>query len=441
MGAVNFSIDRSLVNFIKKAIPLDVFVETGTFLGDTIEVVQDCFSEIHTVELSLEYFEKAQARFIERAHINLIHGESVAMMTELAPMLRERSVLYFLDAHWCVAADTAGALSQCPLLAELQAIGNLNNDSVVLIDDARLFLAPPPPPHEISHWPSFHQITLCLLSISSEHELMVVNDVIVFFPRQAKNAMKSYAQSFGMDWLVAANCQKENGIFILQLKEKEIVLNQLITELAKSQSELAKSQLELAKSQSDLVKSETDLAKSQSELAKSNVAIIEKESVILILSKAVTAYRLAHFFSPLHMIEKIAQVLSPSRLLVSRLGNLQKRLFIPRLGNLNQYGPIPLRKIPTYNILTAQVNLPTISIVTPSFRQGRFIERTICSVLNQNYPKLEYHVQDGGSAAKTIAILKRYEKQLSSWISEKAKTSMKTNYSVRAFVDTLPPGS
>ncbi len=61
---------------------------------------------------------------------------------------------------------------------------------------------------------------------------------------------------------------------------------------------------------------------------------------------------------------------------------------------------------------------PRISIVTPSYNQGEFIEETIRSVLLQGYPNLEYIIIDGGSTDTTLAVIKKYEPYIAHWVSE-----------------------
>lgn len=499
MGAVTFSLDPRLVIELKAVLLLNVFVETGTFKGDTAAEMETLFDKVVTIELSDTLAAEAVQRFEAVPNIDVLQGDSAVKLRELRSDLESASSLYWLDAHWCVAVDTAGELSQCPLINELSAIGHLNDQSVILIDDARLFLAPPASPHEISQWPSFHQIVICLFSMNPGHELMVVNDVIVFFPESAKKAMESYAQSCGVDWLDASNCLKENASFMQQLLDKEVVIQQQISSLAQTQADLAQTQADLVHSMtiqtekdeviralarslndfdfekvrgaleafaknvldglsnyvsrlesecqakealvqrqaaelaqrsevcmvvepagltapsddsqlmSQLANKDLQIQQLTTDLAASLAIQIEKEEVIRDLARSLHAYRLA--FSA---IKPFGFLTNP----IAAVTRNVRAMLRPRLGNLNQHPPIKLVLPPTRLNVSELRATPKISIVTPSFRQGAFIEQTLRSVIDQEYPNLEYFVQDGGSEDDTVDVLKRYGGQIAGWASK-----------------------
>jgi glycosyltransferase involved in cell wall biosynthesis len=64
------------------------------------------------------------------------------------------------------------------------------------------------------------------------------------------------------------------------------------------------------------------------------------------------------------------------------------------------------------------MDVPRITVVTPTFNQGGFIEKTIDSVLSQGYPGLEFIVIDGGSTDRTVEVVRRHERHLAFWVSE-----------------------
>jgi len=96
-----------------------------------------------------------------------------------------------------------------------------------------------------------------------------------------------------------------------------------------------------------------------------------------------------------------------------------KRMLRPGVGQLGTYAPRPvsLRLAQATSQLSGQF-LPRISIVVPSFNQGRFIGATLQSIAYQRYPNLELIVVDGGSKDNTLSVIKQYEAHLAWWVSE-----------------------
>jgi glycosyltransferase involved in cell wall biosynthesis len=81
--------------------------------------------------------------------------------------------------------------------------------------------------------------------------------------------------------------------------------------------------------------------------------------------------------------------------------------------------PWTLPAWPDPALLAGQADWPRLTVVTPSYNQGAFLEETLRSVLLQGYPNLQYIVIDGGSTDNSVDIIRRYADHLDYWVSEK----------------------
>lgn len=205
MGAIDFSINEELLRICARETGALRFVETGTFQGDSLAVALRHFDECWSVELSSALYAAAVERFAGESRARLHLGGSPAFLAMHREHFAAEPTVFWLDAHWCAADDTAGEDSQSPLVAELDALGWLHPDSVVLIDDARLYLSPPPAPHRLGDWPDFQDLLDRFREIGPEHRVMVLNDVIVLHPARLRDAIHRHATAHGVDWLTIAN--------------------------------------------------------------------------------------------------------------------------------------------------------------------------------------------------------------------------------------------
>lgn len=183
MGLINFGVPESETLYLKELMKLDVFVEGGTYRGGTSRDMSSKFNKVYTVEKSEVMFDIAKDNLKGISNVIQLKGDTREHLTSI--LKENNNILFWLDAHWS-GGDTYGEEDECPLLDELRLIFNVDKNYIILIDDARLFFAPPPLPHDYTKWPSLIDI---LKVIPKDWELLEFEDVIYLFP-------KSYAKDF-----------------------------------------------------------------------------------------------------------------------------------------------------------------------------------------------------------------------------------------------------
>jgi len=124
-----------LKNMLK--IPCQIFVETGTYMGETTKVASSLFEKVHTIEIAPHFYQRAKTIF-STTNVTCHLGDSSIVLKDICPTL-DKPTCFWLDGHWS-AGNTGKGIKSVPLYEELEIIMNMCSQvCVILIDDCRLF--------------------------------------------------------------------------------------------------------------------------------------------------------------------------------------------------------------------------------------------------------------------------------------------------------------
>lgn len=181
-----------LINRFLKHIKIPTLVETGTAAGGSVKEAASYFENCHTIELNPERPIK------EDAPQNIIWhtGSSIEVLPEIVYQLIQkkagidsphfRYAMFWLDSHFDGDKPSGSKYKDCYLLEELEIISEYSQDSIIIIDDARLFMGNPPHPNEPKEWPNLQQIFKMFDEKFPYFFVTIIDDYIIALPDRVK---------------------------------------------------------------------------------------------------------------------------------------------------------------------------------------------------------------------------------------------------------------
>jgi hypothetical protein len=138
----NLSIEK-MMNIVLLSFDYNVFIESGTFTGNTTLEMCKYFNQVHTIELSEKYYNNFLQILNELQIKNIIshYGDSSNVIPQILKTFDEdKKCVFWLDGHWS-SGDTAKGNKHCPLIEECCGIDDYykSEEALILIDDYRLF--------------------------------------------------------------------------------------------------------------------------------------------------------------------------------------------------------------------------------------------------------------------------------------------------------------
>jgi hypothetical protein len=202
MGSVRLGAPEDIIELLSNSYGVSTFIETGTYLGDTAAWASKRFDRVITIEGSPEIQRSALEKHGHNRNITFVLGNSRDVLEKALADVDDLSIIW-LDAHWMPGAF--GAEAECPIIAEIEAINRSSHEHFILIDDARLFLAPPPKPHRAADWPDLATVLATLNELPNRPRFEVIyEDVIVAVPEFSRELVRNFYQRLTTERLESA---------------------------------------------------------------------------------------------------------------------------------------------------------------------------------------------------------------------------------------------
>jgi hypothetical protein len=188
MGAIHMSPLADLARELARAGGLRDFVETGTYVGHALSWAARGFERVWTVEINPQFQTQAKANNPGLANVRYLLGDSTSELPKIVAELKGPA-LFWLDAH--AGAGYFADHDICPLVQELETVLASPHEHCILVDDARAFLAPPPPPFDYRKWPSLDQI-FAAVAKRPGYNIVTIADILIIVPDRFRHLVAQF---------------------------------------------------------------------------------------------------------------------------------------------------------------------------------------------------------------------------------------------------------
>jgi hypothetical protein len=170
-----YTLKRRVMLDYKSLFKTKVFIETGTFMGDTTWAMSEYFDKLYTIEIDNKLFSMAVERFKDISKIKVVNGDGgTTLPIVLSNIQSDEVCLFWLDGHYSGSITGKGD-SNTPILKEIESVYNHNINHIILVDDARLFVGK-------DDYPTLEYLKSFAMKLNSSLKFEVKEDIIRLTP-------------------------------------------------------------------------------------------------------------------------------------------------------------------------------------------------------------------------------------------------------------------